>query len=75
MVIKICNYPLEYFIYIIIFILVLTIIISLFRNSKNNIEKFNGDEMDVTSRLNNYKQELEYLFLKSLMDYIICNFL
>ena len=64
MVIKICNYPLEYFIYIIIFILVLTIIISLFRNSKNNIEKFNGDEMDVTSRIHNYKQELELAKLK-----------
>lgn len=54
MVIKICNYPLEYFIYIIIFILVLTIIISLFRNkhtslskkvSKNIIEKFDEDLM------------------------------
>ncbi len=53
MVIKICNYPLEYFIYIIIFILVLTIIISLFRNKKNKhtilskkvIEKFGEDLM------------------------------
>ncbi len=57
MVIKICNYPLEYFIYIIIFILVLTIIISLFRNktnkhtilskkvSKKVIEKFGEDLM------------------------------
>ena len=55
--IKICNYPLEYFIYIIIFILVLTIIISLFRTNttttittdtfdKKVIEKFEDDPMN-----------------------------
>lgn len=72
MVIKICNYPLEYFIYIIIFILVLTIIISLFRNkhtllskkvSKKIIEKFGEDLMssdsNSTEDIDVIKNELE----------------
>lgn len=62
MVIKICNYPLEYFIYIIIFILVLTIIISLFRNKhttldKKVIEKF--DEEIMRNNIDVIKNELE----------------
>ena len=61
--IKICNYPLEYFIYIIIFILVLTIIISLIRNNSTNnksriIENFNDKDV-VTDELDNYKKKLE----------------
>jgi hypothetical protein len=79
MVIKICNYPLEYFIYIIIFILVLTIIISLFRNnifSKKVIEKFDEDLMGnsntntdididvIKSELEENKKELELSKLK-----------
>ncbi len=80
MVIKICNYPLEYFIYIIIFILVLTIIFSLFKNkhtslSKKIIEKFDGDlagsnsngniDIDVIkNELEENKKELELSKLK-----------
>jgi len=68
MVIKICNYPLEYFIYIIIFILVLTIIISLFRNkqtslSKKIIEKFDdalaGSNSNGNIDIDVIKNELE----------------
>ena len=64
--IKICNYPLEYFIYIIIFILVLTIIISLIKNNKNKIiENFNEIPTDVvTNELDKYKKELELSKIK-----------
>ena len=64
--IKICNYPLEYFIYIIIFILVLTIIISLVKNNKNKIiENFNEIPTDVvTNELDKYKKELELSKIK-----------
>jgi len=64
--IKICNYPLEYFIYIIIFILVLTIIISLIRNNKNKIiENFDEIPLDVvTNELDKYKKELELSKIK-----------
>jgi len=56
--IKICNYPLEYFIYIIIFILVLTIIINLIKNNtKNNIENFD-DSIKLKEELDKYKKEL-----------------
>ena len=57
--IKICNYPLEYFIYIIIFILVLTIIISLFRTNtttdtfdKKVIEKFEDESINNNGLIN-----------------------
>jgi hypothetical protein len=62
MVIKICNYPLEYFIYIIIFILVLTIIFSLLSN--NVIERFNGDNKNIAIELDEYKKELEMSKIK-----------
>jgi hypothetical protein len=64
--IKICNYPLEYFIYIIIFILVLTIIISLIINNKNKIiENFDEIPTDVvTNELDKYKKELELSKIK-----------
>lgn len=56
--VKICNYPLEYFIYIIIFILVLTIIINLIKNNtKNNIENFDNSTK-LKEELNKYKNEL-----------------
>ena len=61
--ITIYNYPLEYFIYIIIFILVITIITYLFNNkntNKYNKEHFTDDNKELKKEIDNYKKKVLY---------------